>query len=149
MKSLTDKKYVKIDAQSIEEFKRLQPAKESYILLAICLIDLMLTIWLVSTRRATEGNPLMAFYLKKGWDSLIIAKTLLVVLPLFIAEWGRIHRPIFVKHVLRFAIIAYLVTLSIAFINKDMLALERKHTQHLTAPTRSFSAELPSSSHHQ
>ncbi|MDI6827536.1 MAG: DUF5658 family protein [Armatimonadota bacterium] len=146
MKPMTNKGIVRIDAGSVEKLKRLQPAKESYILLAICLIDLMLTIWLVSTQRATEGNPLMAFYLKRGWDSLIIVKTLLVVLPLFIAEWGRIHRPKFVKYVLRFAIVAYLVTLSIAFVNKDMLAFSRQQSHPPTTPARSFSADISSCS---
>jgi len=111
--------------QSVDELKRFQPARESYILLGICLFDLLLTIWLVSTHRASEGNPLMAFYLRRGWDSLILVKTLLVVLPLFIAEWGRMHRPTFVRHVLRVAIVAYLVTLSLAFVNTDMLASGR------------------------
>ena len=109
----------------MQEAKRFNPARESYVLLAACLLDLVLTIWLVSTQRASEGNPLMAFYLKQGWGMLILVKLTLVVLPLFIAEWGRTHRPQFVRRVLRLAIAAYIGIYALAFVNTEMLAAAR------------------------
>jgi|GEM_PF-1516116 len=101
---------------------RLSPGKESYILLAICLVDLLITLWLVSTHRATEGNPIMAFYLKQGLGTLITVKLIFVLLPLFIAEWGRIYRPEFVRHILRLAILLYAGIFALAFVNTNILA---------------------------
>jgi len=106
----------------MEQTKRLDLAKESYVLLTICLLDLTLTMWLLVTGRAVEGNPIMSYYLDQGWDKLIGAKILLVVFPLFIAEWGRRHRPQFVRRMLRFAIAAYIGIYALAFTNTDILA---------------------------
>lgn len=102
--------------------KRFYPGKESLVLLAVCLIDLVLTLWLVSTHCASEGNPLMAFYLRQGWETLVIVKLLLVLLPLFIAEWGRIYRPKFVRHILRIAIALYVGIYALAFVDTDIFA---------------------------
>jgi hypothetical protein len=95
---------------------------ESCVLLVICLADLVFTTWLVSTQRATEGNPLMSYYMNRGWLPLVVAKATLIIMPLFIAEWARRHRPQFVRTMLRLAIAAYLGLLLTAFINTDMLA---------------------------
>ncbi len=106
--------------------KRLDVARESYILLTICLLDLAATVWLLVTERAVEGNPIMSYYVEQGWDSLIAAKILLVVFPLFIAEWGRRHRPRFVRRMLRFAIAAYIGIYALAFTNTDIMARTRR-----------------------
>lgn len=103
-------------------------ARESYIILVICLLDLVATIWLVATHRAMEGNPVMSFYLDQGWDALIGVKLLLVVFPIFIAEWGRRYRPRFVRRMLRFTIAAYLGIYALAFTNVDIMASARQLT---------------------
>ena len=107
--------------------ERLGLAKESYVILAICFLDLVLTLWLVTTSEAVEGNPLMAFYLDHGWVPLVAAKVVLVGFPIFIAEWARRHSPRFVRRMLRFAIAAYIGIYLIAlFVDTDTLALGRK-----------------------
>lgn len=100
-------------------------SRESFVIICICLLDLVATIWLVATRRAIEGNPVMSFYLDQGWFALIAAKTLLIVFPIFIAEWGRRYRPTFVRRALRLAIVVYLGVYLTAFINLDVMASVR------------------------
>lgn len=84
-------------------------ALESFVLGAICLLDLATTVFWVSYRNASEGNPLMAFYLHRGGTlGFIAAKLVLCVMPLFIAEWARRTNPRFVHSTLRFGIVAYI-----------------------------------------
>lgn len=83
-------------------------ARESKLLIAICLADLTATLVLLKNDAASEGNPLMAFYLTYGVGTFVMAKLTLVILPIFIAEWSRQYRPRFVKLMLRMAIAAYL-----------------------------------------
>ena len=90
------------------EMKRAKIAPESYLLAAICLLDLATTVFWVSYRDASEGNPVMAFYLEQGGTPVFIAaKLMLLIPPLFIAEWARRTRPRFVHAALRFGIFAY------------------------------------------
>lgn len=105
-------------------------ARESYIILMICLFDLVATIWLVATHRALEGNPVMSFYLDQGWNALIGVKLLLVIFPIFIAEWGRRYRPRFVRRMLRLAIAMYLGIYVLAFANVDIMASARQLTDN-------------------
>jgi hypothetical protein len=105
-------------------------SNESYIILVICTFDLVATIWLVATNRAIEGNPVMSFYLDQGWDALIGVKLLLVIFPLFIAEWGRRYRPKFVRRMLRLAIAVYVGVYALAFTNIDIMASAMRLTDH-------------------
>ncbi len=90
------------------ETKGAKIAPESYLLAALCLLDLATTVFWISYRDASEGNPLMSFYLQHGGTSVFIAaKLVLCILPLFIAEWARRTRPRFVQAALRFGIAAY------------------------------------------
>lgn len=81
--------------------------KESTLLIAICVADLIATLFLLKNGVASEGNPLMAFYLTYGVGTFVMAKLTLVIMPIFIAEWSRQYRPRFVKYMLRTAIVAY------------------------------------------
>lgn len=114
----------------MERTKRLGVARESYVILAICFLDLLFTAWLITTRRAIEGNPLMSFYLSSGLGMLVGVKVLLVAMPLFVAEWARRHRPQFVHRALRFAIAVYLSVYVIAFMNAGIFASEDKSAGH-------------------
>lgn len=102
--------------------KRSFLARESCILLTICFVDLLFTLWLVCTRHGVEGNPLMSYYLRYGWLPLIGAKIVLIVSPIFIAEWARRFRTAFVERALRFAIVAYLSLYAVAFMNAGISA---------------------------
>lgn len=103
-------------------------SRESFVIICICLLDLVATIWLVATHRAIEGNPVMSFYLDQGWLMLIGAKTLLIVFPIFIAEWGRRYRPAFVRRALRVAIVMYVGVYLMAFADLDVMASARRIT---------------------
>lgn len=102
--------------------KRLNLAMETCILLAICLVDLVSTIWLVSTDRALEGNPIMAFYLQHSLCALVLAKVMIAGFAFFVVEWGRRRRPQFVRGLLRLAILAYISVYALGCLNQDLLA---------------------------
>lgn len=82
--------------------------RESLLLIIIGLTDLLSTLMLVGARQATEGNPLMAYYLRAGIGAFVLVKLCLLFLPIFIAEWSKRYKPQFVKWMMRGAIAAYL-----------------------------------------
>lgn len=109
-------------------------APESWAMAAICLLDLATTLFWVSYRDASEGNPLMAFYLEHGGTpAFIAAKIVLCALPLLVAEWARRSRPQFVHGALRCGIVAYmaLYAVGVAHVN----AAEAAQTQAETTRT--------------
>ncbi len=97
--------------------------KESVILIGICLFDLLTTLFLLGNNHATEGNPLMAYYLKGGAGTFVAAKLILLFLPIFIAEWCRQFRPNFVQKMLRGAIIGYVGIYVLLFLGINYPAL--------------------------
>lgn len=99
--------------------------KESMVLMAICVLDLASTLILLNARQATEGNPLMSFYLKYGVGTFVLMKLTLVLLPIFIAEWSRQYRPRFVRFMLRAAIVGYLGTYLLLFMTINVGAHAR------------------------
>jgi len=110
-------------------------ATESCIILGICALDLVVTIWLVRTHRAVEGNPLMSYYLDRGWNVLVEVKLLLVLFPIFVAEWGRRYRPHFVRRMLRLAIAVYVGVYVSALADIDILASVRDSVNTRAAPS--------------
>ncbi len=103
--------------------------RESQIIVAICLVDLVVTLALLSTATAREGNPLMDFYLQFGVGAFVLAKLCLLFLPIFIAEWCRQFRPQFVRRMLRLTIVAYLGIYTLLFLqhNVPVLMADRLH----------------------
>lgn len=83
-------------------------ARESWIITAICIADLITTLWFVGIHGAGEANPIMRFFLLQGVIAFILAKCLLFVGPLVILEWARCQRPVFVRSMLRVAIAGYI-----------------------------------------
>ena len=83
-------------------------SRAGIVLTAIGMIDLMTTIFLVNYREASEGNPVMAYYLHQGIPVFIIAKLVLCLGPLYLLEYARRHRPRMVMMSMRVAIAAYL-----------------------------------------
>jgi hypothetical protein len=77
------------------------------VLIALCVVDLAATLFLLRTTGAQEGNPLMAFYLRYGVGTFVLMKLTLIFLPVFIAEWSKQYRPKFVRFMLRAAILTY------------------------------------------
>ncbi len=83
---------------------------ETVVFALICAIDLISTVILVRNGRASEGNPLLGYYMDNGGLlCFIAAKTLLVFGPLFVLEYFRQKRPQFIRMLLRSSIVAYLV----------------------------------------
>lgn len=104
--------------------RRFRLLPESYILLAINILDLMITVMLLGTRNAAEGNPIMSFYLiRDGWMSVIMLKLGITVAVIFIAEWAKAYKPVFVRSMLRFAIIVYIGMYLLAFSMKEAQGL--------------------------
>ncbi|MHB1001932.1 MAG: DUF5658 family protein [Armatimonadota bacterium] len=95
---------------------RLMP--ESYIILIVNIIDLFITFYLVESGKAREGNPIMAFYLQIGWIPLMLLKMGMTGTVILISEWAKEYHPVFVRNMLRFAVIAYIVMYIIAFLIK-------------------------------
>lgn len=90
--------------------------KETWILLVICLTDLIVTLGLLASGRwFFEGNPIMGYYLEIGVWAFVAAKIGLIVMPLFIAEYSKRFKPVFVKTMLRFAIFTYVATYLVLF----------------------------------
>lgn len=113
----------------MERTKRLGLATESHIILAICVLDFISTAWFITSGHATEGNPVMSFYLQKGWLSLVVAKATLSLLPIFVLEWCRRHRPDFVHGMLRFAIVMYVGLYLAAILGPATCPLDDYHSQ--------------------
>ena len=78
--------------------------------------DLLVTIFLIATNRAHEGNPLMLRILSTfGPAGLAASKALLLAVPLVIAEAARKRSPVFVPRALRVGLVAYVLMLLFAY----------------------------------
>lgn len=97
--------------------------RESQIIAVICLVDLAVTLALLTNTDVREGNPLMGFYLQWGVSAFVIAKLCLLFLPIFVAEWCAQFRPAFTKRMLRFAIVAYVGTYALLFLQHNVPVL--------------------------
>ena len=83
-------------------------ARETVLLAAVCLADLVLTLALISTGYFTEGNPILGHYLQYGLGAMALVKLGSFLLPLAIAEWYRPRHPMFVRCVLRATLYLYI-----------------------------------------
>src|SRR5262245_46980572 len=81
--------------------------RESLILAGLCLADLASTVVLVQVHGAGEANVVMGYYLQQGLPAFILAKFLLFVPSLLIAEWYRQRNPRLITHTLRLVIALY------------------------------------------
>jgi hypothetical protein len=83
-------------------------SREGKLLIAICFVDLMTTLWFVHFHGAQEANPLMRQFLEKSVLLFIIAKAAFCLGPLAIIEWARGRNPAFVQGAMRAGIFLYL-----------------------------------------
>ena len=91
-------------------------ARESWVLIGICMIDLIATLIMLNAKVAFEGNPLMSFYLRYGIGTFVLMKLALVLLPVFVFEWCRLRQPDFVRFALRAVIVTYVGVYLILFL---------------------------------
>ncbi|HZT44444.1 MAG TPA: DUF5658 family protein [Chthonomonadaceae bacterium] len=90
-------------------------AKETWIIAAIALADLVTTIIFIQHHGAEEANPVFSHYWNMGVWPFILAKCICVIAPLFILEWARRRNPRFVSWALRGAIIGYIGLYGVGF----------------------------------
>jgi len=94
--------------------------KESQVLVAVCLADLLATLLLVGRHHASEGNPLMAYYLSMGLGTFVLVKLGLVILPIFVVEYSKQFAPRFARNLVRLAIVAYVGTYLLLFLGVNV-----------------------------
>ncbi len=86
---------------------------ESLVLVFICLLDMLSTLYFVSAGRATEQNPLMAACINHGPALFVLVKMLSFVPFVIAIELYRRKNPSFARSVSRYAIAAYVVTFTV------------------------------------
>ncbi len=65
-------------------------SKFGKVLLLICLVDLAMTLLLITSGIAGEANPLLSYYFMNwGATGLVVSKMWLVLIPLFVLEAGQ------------------------------------------------------------
>jgi membrane-bound metal-dependent hydrolase YbcI (DUF457 family) len=79
----------------------------SWVLLAICLVDLVTTVIAVGLWGVEEANPFMAFFLDKGLAVFCAAKLTSFIPAVLVLEWYRRRNPRFVSTILKGAVAAY------------------------------------------
>jgi hypothetical protein len=82
---------------------------ESICITAICLLDLVSTLYWVALGHAQEGNPLMAHFLNRGVVWFIAAKIATFVPGVIACEWYRTRRPEVARRAMRWVIFGYVV----------------------------------------
>jgi len=117
--------------------KTLALTRESMVLIFLCMVDLVSTLFLLRAHGALEGNPLMSYYLRYGVGTFVLMKLTLVFLPVFIAEWSKQYRPRFVKFMLRAAILTYVGVYLVLFLTINVGA----QTSHVIAPAQGQTTE--------
>jgi hypothetical protein len=100
----------------------LKISPESTLLAAICIADMILTIFLVQFRLAVEQNPLMAACLNKGIATFVVAKMLSFVPFIVLAEIHKRRNPAFVRTATRLAILLYLGVYGVVMVRVNLMA---------------------------
>lgn len=88
-------------------YRRREVLPESLGLAMLCLIDMILTLWVVESGLAIEANPIMRFYYDISPLAFAMAKTFLFVGPLFVLERLHERNPRFIRGLLRVAVVLY------------------------------------------
>jgi hypothetical protein len=78
------------------------------ILFTVCAFDALSTWAFLTTRTATEANPLLAHAAAVSPEYFLCVKVMTFVPAIIVAEWYRRHRPEFVRQSLRIVTGAYL-----------------------------------------
>ena len=91
----------------MQTIQQIKISRESYLLAALCLLDLIVTVYLLNTGVAIEANPILRYYLAAGILSFVAGKLLLSIVPLVVLEILREKRPRFIRNALRTGIALY------------------------------------------
>ena len=94
---------------------------ETIAIMAICAVDLLTTIYLVARGEAYEANYLFSIILKDyGPGGFILAKVMLMALPLAVAELARKQNERFVRVALRVCIVLYVGLYARSFVLSNL-----------------------------
>jgi len=94
---------------------------ETTLLAVIGGIDLLSTIYIIATNRGHEANPLFAYVLETmGPTGFVLAKALLLGVPLTVAELARKRHDAFVRRALRIAIVGYISLYVLTFVRYNV-----------------------------
>jgi hypothetical protein len=118
-------------------------SREGYVILGLCLVDLVLTLWLLSNGAITEGNPLMAGFLSLGVVPFIGAKIATMAMPLVVLEWARRQRPEFGSMMLRLTIVLYICCYSAGVCRLNASALGARSDDRWQHEITRWAAERP------
>jgi len=118
-------------------------SKESCIIAAVGIADLVTTLVWVHTHGAQEANPVFAHYLAMGPIWFAAMKLVMLIAPLFLLEWARRRRPRFTQMASRFAIVAYvgMYVVGVARLNPQLFKPAIAHAGPFS-PQRVASAHL-------
>jgi uncharacterized membrane protein len=92
---------------------KLRVSMESVILVAICLADMLATLFLVSRGYAVEQNPLMAMCLRHSPMVFVVVKVASFVPFVVAVELYRRREAAFARLACRSAIVLYVVTFAV------------------------------------
>ncbi|MBI3722003.1 MAG: hypothetical protein HY248_05565 [Fimbriimonas ginsengisoli] len=81
---------------------------ESLVLCLMCLVDAWLTLMLFLHGWASEGNPLMSFFLERGVWVFLIAKLAYLLPGVVACEVLKWRRPTFARMAIRVGLFGYL-----------------------------------------
>ncbi|MCE5315358.1 MAG: DUF5658 family protein [Armatimonadota bacterium] len=93
---------------------------ESLILVAICLADMLVTLYCVTAGLAVEQNPIMAACFNRGPGMFVVVKMLSFVPFVVAVELYRKKNPDFARNACRCAIGLYVVTFTILTLGINM-----------------------------
>lgn len=95
---------------------------ETRALAAIGCVDLLATVYFISTEQASEANPMMAGILDNfGPVGFVVFKALMLAVPLVIVELARKKNPSFVQRALKIGVGAYVVLLGYAYLPRFLM----------------------------
>ncbi len=91
---------------------------------AIGVIDLVTTLFWISTNQAIEVNPIMAALLRLGIGPFVTVKLSTLAVYIFVLEWyRRRHNPAFARLMGNITLLGYIgiYAVSFAFVNQGMI----------------------------
>jgi hypothetical protein len=118
-------------------------SRESYILIGLCIADLISTLWLLAGGDAVEGNPIMNAVLSAGVAPFVMAKFAFVAVPLAIFEWARRRRPEFVLAMLRVTIVLYVSVYGAGVWRLNRSSPEERAQSAALEATAAWAAAIP------
>lgn len=96
-------------------------SSETMILVAICLADMLLTLYFVVFGAAVERNPIMAACLERSPELFVLVKTASFVPFVAAVELYRRRNPAFARSITRFAIALYVIAFTALTVHTNIM----------------------------